>query len=65
MSLWTEHFTAFKSFIFLFGVNHLVLNEAKAWFVMKALIYGFLYLGLKVGDKGDIWGATELLRLVA
>lgn len=49
------------SFVFIFGVNHFGAKQGRGWFVMKALIYSFLYIGLKVGEKGDIWGVTELL----
>lgn len=58
-----------KVFLYIFGVNHLVLNRVETqnsgeWFVMKALIYSFLYTGLKVGEKSDIWAVTDLLGLV-
>lgn len=53
---------------FIFGVTHLVLNKEdtqiiEGCFVTKALIYSFLYIE-SGREKGDIWGATELLGLV-
>lgn len=48
------HLSAFESFGFIFGVNHLFLNEVEAggWFVTKTMIYSFLTTCPRLEGRG-------------